>query len=75
MLLKSPRGRSKPESTSRAEASETKVATQAFCPWRRQPSYQKTSVINTEEKSLRRCTNQNASFVALLLFAWKLGQK
>ena len=35
----------------------------------------KTSAIVTEEKSLRKCTNQNASFIGLFLYAWKLGQK
>ena len=41
IILKPPWGRSKPESTLRAEASETQVATQPFCPWRRHSSYQK----------------------------------
>ena len=35
----------------------------------------KKSAIVTEEKSLHRFTNRNASFVGLFLYAWKLGQK
>ena len=75
IISKSPRGKSKPESTSRVEASKTQVTTQPFCPWRRQPSYQKDVCDCHWKKSFRRCTNRNVGFVDLLLYAWKLGQK
>ena len=41
IISKSPQGWSKPQSALRAEASDTQVATQPFCPWRRQLRYQK----------------------------------
>ena len=47
MLLKSPRGQSKSESTLRANASETQVATQTAM-----QATKKTSVIVTEENLL-----------------------
>ena len=69
IILKPPRGRSKPESTLRAEASETQVADSPSVPEEDIQATKKTYLIVTKEKLLCRCTIQNTSFVGLLLYA------